>query len=166
MALSRRKFLLGTATVSAAWVTWSAAPAWGLTVPAVAQFMQVSALLVNHRLDAGVGARMAAAAAVRYPQYVELMTAIIGRAQAKQAKEVEEFFDDLPEGPQREFALWVIFAWYTGCASPKKDAEVFAYETALTYQTTADAVAIPSYGFSGPNRWGRPIVPLSPMPIF
>lgn len=128
--------------------------------------MQVSALLVNHRLDARVGARMAAAAAEKYPQYAQMMTSIIGIANARQAHEVEDFFADIPEGPLREFAHWIIFAWYTGCASPKKDAQVFAYETALTYQTTADAVAIPSYGFSGPNQWGRPIVPLTPMPSF
>lgn len=167
MALTRRKFLLGTATVAAAWVTWGHMPAWGLAPePSLAQFMQVSSLLVNHRLDAGVGARMAAAAAARYPQYAELVAAIVRTAQAKQATLVEDFFDDLPDGPVRELAQWIIFAWYTGCDSPKKDAKVFAYETALTYQTTADAVAIPSYGFSGPNQWGRPIVPLSPMPAF
>lgn len=128
--------------------------------------MQVSALLVNHRLDARVGARMAAAAAEKYPQYAEMMTSIIGIAKTKQARDVEDFFADIPDGPLREFAHWIIFAWYTGCSSPKKDAQVFAYETALTYQTTADAVAIPSYGFSGPNQWGRPIVPLTPMPSF
>ena len=128
--------------------------------------MQVSALLVNHRLDARVGARMAAAAAEKYPQYAQMMTSIIGIANARQAHKVEDFFADIPEGPLREFAHWIIFAWYTGCASPKKDAQVFAYETALTYQTTADAVAIPSYGFSGPSQWGRPIVPLTPMPSF
>lgn len=109
---------------------------------------------------------MAAAAARKYPQHVEIMTSILRVAQDKKATQVEDFFDDLPEGSQRDFAHWVIFAWYTGCASAAKDAEVFAYETALTYQTTADAVAIPSYGFSGPNRWGRPIVPLSPLPSF
>ena len=157
----------GTATVAAAWVSWSRVPAWGLAPePSVAQFMQVSSLLVNHRLDAEVGARMAAVATVKYPQYAGLMTAITRAAQTRQAVLVEDFFDDLPAGPVREFALWIIFAWYTGCDSPKKDATVFAYETALTYQTTADAVAIPSYGFSGPNQWARPIVPLSPLPVF
>lgn len=167
MSLTRRKLLLGTATVAAAWVAWSRVPAWGLAPAAdVTRFMQVSSLLVNHRLDAGVGARMSAAAAARFAQHAELSAAILRAAQTRQATQVEDFFHDLPEGPVREFALWIIFAWYTGCASPKKDAEVFAYETALTYQTTADAVATPSYGFSGPNRWARPIVPLSPMPVF
>lgn len=167
MALTRRKFLLSAATVSATWLTWGGVPAWGLApAPLQAEFMQVSALLVNHRLDARVGARMAAAAAEKYPQYAQMMQSIISIARAKQAREVEDFFAEIPPGPLQEFTHWIIFAWYTGCSSPKKDAQVFAYETALTYQTTADAVAIPSYGFSGPNQWGRPIVPLTPMPSF
>lgn len=166
MALTRRKLLLGAATVSATWLTWSGVPAWGLApAPPQEQFMQVSALLVNHRLDARVGARMAAAAQ-KFPQYAQMMKSIIGIANAKQARQVEDFFADIPAGPLQDFAHWIIFAWYSGCSSPKKDAQVFAYETALTYQTTADAVAIPSYGFSGPNQWGRPIVPLTPMPSF
>lgn len=163
MTLSRRTFLLGTATVSAAWMTWGGLPAWGL---APDRFMQLSALLVNHRLDAATGARIAAAAAGQYPNAADLAAQIVAIATARNAAAVEDFFDAIPEGPPRDFAHWVIFAWYTGCASAQKNAQVFAYETALTYRTTADAVAIPSYGFSGPNLWHRPIVPLSPMPRF
>ena len=61
MAISRRKFVLGAMTVPATWLGWSGMPAWGLPAPAarpipVEQFMQLSALLVNHRLDAAIGA--------------------------------------------------------------------------------------------------------------
>lgn len=163
MAFSRRAFLLGTATVSAAWMTWGGLPARAL---APDRFMQLSALLVNHRLDAATGARIAAAAAGQYPDAAAMAGSIVGIAQASKATQVEDFFEAIPEGPLRDFAHWVIFAWYTGCSSAQKNAQVFAYETALTYQTTADAVAIPSYGFSGPNLWHRPLVPLSPMPRF
>lgn len=167
MALSRRKFLLGATAVSGAWVTWGALPAWGVgTTASPAQFLEVSKLLINHQLDEAVGARIAAAAATKYPQAVQMMTSIAALAQAKQARQVEDFFGDIPEGPLQEFAHWVIFAWYSGCSSPKKDAQLFTFEQALTYKTTADTVAMPSYGFSGPNLWGRPIVPLSNMPIF
>jgi hypothetical protein len=167
MAISRRKFLLGATVVSGAWVTWGALPAWGVgTTASSAQFMEVSKLLINHQLDEAVGARIAAAAATKYPQAVQMMTSIAALAQAKQARQVEDFFGDIPEGPLQEFAHWVIFAWYSGCSSPKKDAQLFTFEQALTYKTTADTVAMPSYGFSGPNLWSRPIVPLSNMPIF
>ncbi|MET0320510.1 MAG: sugar dehydrogenase complex small subunit [Duganella sp.] len=169
MAISRRKFLLG-ATVSAAWVTWNTVPAWGTAAPApspfTAQFMQTSRLLINHQLDDKVGARIAAAAVKKYAQGAQMMASIIALAQAKQATQVEDFFGDIPAGPLQDFAHWVIFAWYSGCSSPKKDAQLFTFEQALTYQTTADTVAMPSYGFSGPNLWGRPIVPLSDMPTF
>lgn len=165
MTISRRKFLLG-ATVSGAWVTWGMLPAWGTGATATSQFMDVSKLLINHQLDQTVGARIAAAAAKKYPQSAQMMTSIAALAQAKQARQVEDFFGDIPEGPLQEFAHWVIFAWYSGCSSPKKDAQLFTFEHALTYKTTADTVAMPSYGFSGPNLWSRPIVPLSNMPIF
>lgn len=172
MALSRRKFLLGAAAISGAWVTWGSQAAWGVAAsvpassPLTPQFMQLSQLLVNHRLNAGIGARMAAFAATQYPDCASMMTQIIALAASKKATAVEDFFADIPEGPLQDFAHWVILAWYSGSSSPKKDAQLFTFEEALTYKLSADAVAIPSYGFSGPNMWSRPIVPLTPMPSF
>jgi len=172
MALSRRKFLLGTAAISGAWVTWGNQAAWGVAAatpaasPLAPQFMQLSQLLVNHRLNAGIGARIAAFAATAYPDCASMTAQIIALAAARKATVVEDFFSDIPEGPLQAFAHWVILAWYSGSSSPKKDAQLFTYEEALTYKLTADAVAIPSYGFSGPNMWSRPIVPLTPMPSF
>jgi hypothetical protein len=172
MAISRRKLLLGAVTVSAGWAGWGVLPAWGL-VPAPASgavdpapFMQLSTLLVNHRLDAAIGARIAAGAGAVHPQWQSMGAQIIAIAQERKAQAVEDFFDAIPEGALRDYAHWVIFAWYTGCSSNKKDAQVFSFEGALTYATTRDAVAIPSYGFSGPNLWQRPIAPLSPQPVF
>lgn len=165
MALSRRHFLLGSAALSASWVTWGVAAGPAPATADSATFMRVSGLLVNHQLHQGVGARIAQAAA-KHADSDKMMNAIIAIAAAKGATEVEAFFADIPEGKLQDFAHWIIFAWYTGCSSPKKDAQVFAYEEALTYRTTADVVAIPSYGVSGPNLWSRAIAPLSPMPHF
>jgi len=168
MTISKRRFLLGAATLSAAWVGWGAMPAWGFAAgtESNASFMQLSRLLVNHQLDDAVGARIAQTAPLLHPRWSEMTRAIIAIAIGRQAQAVEDFFEAIPEGPLRDYAHWVIFAWYSGCASPKKDAQVFTYEQALTYRVTGDAVAIPSYGFSGPNLWHRPITPLSPMPVF
>lgn len=168
MAISRRKFVLGALTVPATWIGWSSVPAWGLPAPAApaAPFLQLSELLVNHRLDAALGARIAAGAAALHNDSASLTANLLAIARASKAQQVEDFFDAIPEGPLRDFAHWVIFAWYTGCSSNAKDAQVFSYEGALTYQTTLDTVAIPSYGFSGPNLWTRPIMPLSAMPHF
>ena len=165
MALSRRHFLLGSAALTASWVTWGGAAGPAPATADSATFMRVSGLLVNHQLHPGVGARIAQAAA-KHADSDKMMNAIIAIAAAKGATEVEAFFADIPAGPLQDFAHWIIFAWYTGCSSPKKDAQVFAYEEALTYRTTADVVAIPSYGVSGPNLWSRAIAPLSPMPHF
>ena len=165
MALSRRHFLLGSAALTASWVTWGVAAGPAPATADSATFMRVSGLLVNHQLHPGVSARIAQAAA-KHADSDKMMNAIIAIAAAKGATEVEAFFADIPAGPLQDFAHWIIFAWYTGCSSPKKDAQVFAYEEALTYRTTADVVAIPSYGVSGPNLWSRAIAPLSPLPHF
>ena len=170
MAISRRKFVLGAMTLPTIWLGWSSMPAWGLPAPQAAipaqQFMQLSGLLVNHRLDAAIGARIAQAAPGLHPQAADMTDAILAIAQDKNARVVEDFFAAIPEGPMLDFAHWVIFAWYSGCSSPKKDAQLFTFEGALTYQVTRDTVAIPSYGFSGPNQWQRPIAPLSALPHF
>lgn len=171
MSISRRKFVLGATILPATWLGWSGLPAWGLPAPAarpipVEQFMQLSALLVNHRLDAAIGARIAQAAPGIHPEGAAHTGAILAIAQGKNARQVEDFFDAIPPGVLQDFAYWVIFAWYAGCSSPKKDAQVFSFEGALTYAVTRDTVAIPSYGFSGPNLWQRPIAPLSAMPHF
>jgi len=171
MAISRRSVVLGAMTLPAAWLGWSSMPAWGVPAPQapaipVQQFMLLSKLLVDHGLDPAIGARIAQAAPGIHPEGVALTGAILAIAEARKARLVEDFFDAIPAGPMQEFAHWVIFAWYSGCSSPKKDAQVFSYEGALTYQVTRDTVAIPSYGFSGPNRWQRPIAPLSALPHF
>lgn len=171
MAISRRKFVLGTMTLPATWLGWSSMPAWGLPAPdapavPAPQFMQLSNLLVNHRLDAAIGARIAQAAPGLHPEAAAMTGAILAIAQGRNARLVEDFFDAIPAGPLQDFAHWVIFAWYAGCSSPKKDAQVFSFEGALTYQVTRDTVAIPSYGFSGPNKWQRPIMQLAAMPHF
>ncbi len=129
--------------------------------------MRLSGLLINHHLDPGVGHRIAEAAAAQYGDLPAMMDGIIAIAEKRQVAAVEDFFGDIPDGAMKEFAHWVIFAWYSGCSSEKRDAKVFAYEQALTFMTTSDIVTIPSFGFSGPNKWTRPNLPLSaPMPSF
>jgi hypothetical protein len=165
LMLSRRSMLLGSATLIAA-----AHPALSFAAvdaPAETRFMRLSTLLINHQLNPDIGARIAETASGQYKNFSPMLDAIIAIAEKKQAKTVEDFFTDIPDGELKDFAHWVIFAWYSGCSSEKRDAKVFTYEEALTFKTTNDVVTIPSYGFSGPNLWTRPNLPLSaPMPTF
>lgn len=170
LMMSRRGMLLSGATLLAGSMAASLCPGMALAaVDAGAQsrFMQLSNLLIDHRLNPDVGARIAEMATGQYTNFTGMLDAIIAIAEKKQAKTVEEFFADIPDGELKDFAHWVIFAWYSGCSSDKRDAKVFTYEEALTFKTTSDVVTIPSYGISGPNLWTRPNVPLSaPMPRF
>ena len=166
---SRRRVLLGSVAIFGSYFAGASLPSFALPAandPQLTRFMQLSRLLINHELDSRVGARILRSAAKSRPDLKELSDSIIAIAESKQAKIVEDFFGDIPEGKAKQLALWVIFAWYSGVSSPKADAELFTFEQALTFKTTSDVVTIPSYGISGPNQWRQVTVPLSAMPSF
>ncbi|MGI2032353.1 sorbitol dehydrogenase family protein [Rhizobium panacihumi] len=170
LMMSRRGMLLSGATLLAGSLAASLCPAISLAAVDAgveSRFMQLSGLLINHQLNPDVGARIAETATGEYKNFAGMLDAIIAIAEKKQATTVEDFFGDIPEGELKDFAHWVIFAWYSGCSSEKRNAKVFTYEEALTFKTTSDILTIPSYGISGPNLWTRPNLPLSaPMPTF
>jgi hypothetical protein len=72
----------------------------------------------------------------------------------------------LPDGQVKDSAHQIIFGWYAGVVDESPTAEVFAYEQALMYQSTKDAVALPTYSFNGPDHWTDVDPPLSAMPEF
>jgi hypothetical protein len=143
--LARRKVLVGglvigglaalpTLPVIAAPTSWSDQSA--------ARFMEISLLLVPHRLNEEIGKRMGAAMGALNPSLSQQIDGLLSIAREKNARIVEDFFTDAP------------------------DAEVFAYEYALMYQPTRDVMTIPSYAISGPNGWTAEAPPLSNMPEF
>lgn len=167
--LARRDVLLGglliggfatlpTLAAIAAPTSWSDQSA--------ARFMEISSLLVPHRLKDEIGKRMGAAMGTLNPSLSEQIDGLLSIARQKNAGVVEDFFADVPEGPLKETALAIISAWYLGVVTDAPDAEVFAYEYALMYQPTRDVMTIPSYAISGPNRWTAEAPPLSSMPEF
>ncbi|MCD2514204.1 sorbitol dehydrogenase family protein [Acidovorax sp. D4N7] len=179
-SLSRRQALLGAAAavltayagpLQTSALAGSGAAAPGALAPAAAagtsSFMSLSQLLVNHGLNAAAGAKMEAYASQHFADFAGNSAAILQLAQERKATAVEDFYDDIPEGPQRELAQWIIFAWYSGMAGPGKKDAMFTYEHALTYQVTRDVVPIPSYGFTAPNAWQQlDNAPLLPIPQF
>ncbi|MBZ5762350.1 MULTISPECIES: sorbitol dehydrogenase family protein [Rhizobium] len=130
------------------------------------KFMEVSSLLIDHRLDPEVGGRMAAAMLRINSEIAQDIGAIIDIAKKKNAKIVEDFFADIPDGRLKNSALAIISAWYTGVVENSANAEVFAFETALMYQPTHDVMTIPTYAISGPNGWNAEAPPLGDMPTF
>jgi hypothetical protein len=130
------------------------------------KFMLASARLIQHQLSPGVGSRMATILRREIPSFDADLDAIIRIADEKRAKVVEEFFDALPEGQVKDTAHRIIFGWYAGVVDDSPTAEVLAYEEALMYQPTKDAIALPTYTFNGPNNWTEVDPPLSAMPEF
>ena len=136
------------------------------TAVSVDKFMTASRCLIQHGLSSDVGARMVGILYAKIPTLDADLDAIISTAREKNSKVVEDFFDALPDGHVKESAHQIIFGWYAGVVDESPTAEVFAYEQALMYQPTKDAVALPTYSFNGPNHWTDVDPPLSAMPEF
>ncbi|CAB3810008.1 Fructose dehydrogenase small subunit [Paraburkholderia ultramafica] len=132
----------------------------------LAQFMEISSLLIQHQLDPGIGKRLAIAMTAANASLSGHITELLAIARKKNATVVEDFFPDVPVGPLKETALSIISAWYLGVLTDASGAEVFAYEFALMYQPTVDVMTIPTYAKSGPNGWNADAPPLSDMPKF
>jgi hypothetical protein len=167
--LARREVLVGGLIIGgiAALPTLpaiAAAASW--SDQSAAQFMEISLLLVPHRLNEQVGRRIGAAMSALNPSLSQQIDGLLSIAREKKARIVEDFFADVPDGPLKETALSIISAWYLGVVTDAPDAEVFAYEYALMYQPTRDVMTIPSYAISGPNGWTAEAPPLSNMPEF
>jgi hypothetical protein len=168
-SLARREVVIGGAFLvgglaAGLMPTQSAMAAW--SEEASARFMEVSSLLIQHRLDQEVGKRLGAAMGALNSQLSDQVAELLAIAKNKNAKIVEDFFPDVPEGPLKETAHSIISAWYLGVVTDAPDAEVFAFETALMYQPTRDVMTIPSYAISGPNGWSADAPPLENMPDF
>jgi fructose 5-dehydrogenase small subunit len=168
-SLTRRDVLVGgllfgamaalpTLSAVAAPISWSD--------EAAARFMEISSLLVPHRLKAEIGRRMGAAMVASNPALLQQIDGLLSIARQKNARTVEDFFANIPDGPLKDTALSIISAWYLGVVTSASDAEVFAYEYALMYGPTRDVMTIPSYAISGPNRWTAAAPPLGNMPEF
>ena len=167
--LSRRDVVVGGLAIGgiAALGTLSAVAAPSpLSDSSAARFMDISRLLVPHRLNEEVGKRMGAAMGALNPTLSQHIDGLLSIARQKDARIVEDFFADVPDGPLKQTALSIISAWYLGVATDAPDAEVFAYEYALMYQPMRDVMTIPSYAISGPNGWTAEGPPLSNMPEF
>lgn len=164
-SLRRRRVVLGGAALIGGSMVGTPGGSTLRTADAAA-FMDLSRLLIAHRLDETVGGRIAAALATLTPGLSTQVDALLEIARARHARIVEDFFVDVPEGPLKATALAIISAWYLGVVVDEPGAEVFAYELALMYQPTSDVMTIPTYAISGPNGWGADAPPLADMPEF
>jgi hypothetical protein len=169
-SLFRRKIIIGGGLALGGFAAGTRIPAApeasAGTADFAGQFMNLSSLLIPHQLDRNVGSRLAAALRMKEPEFTARVTALLDIATGKNARIVEEFFSDVPDGALKDTALLIISAWYLGVVVDAPGAEVFAYELALMYQPTIDVMTIPTYAISGPNGWTSEAPPLNSMPAF
>jgi hypothetical protein len=168
--LARREVLLGGLSLVGGLVVVPALPAIAAAATwsqeSDARFMEISRLLIPHHLNEEIGKRIGAAMSGLNASLSEQVAGLLAIAKNKNARIVEDFFPDVPEGPLKETALAIISAWYLGVVSDAPDAQVFAFEYALMYGPTKDVMTIPSYAISGPNGWTAEAPPLDSMPEF
>jgi hypothetical protein len=167
--LTRRRIVVGGTLIvgglglhSFTVATAAAAPGDADATP----FMALSRLLIDHHLDEQVGHRLAAAMTAMTPELPRQIDSLLAIAHARDARLVEDFFDDIADPALKQTALAIISAWYVGVLVDAPDAEVFAYELALMYQPTRDVMTIPTYAISGPNGWTSVAPPLADLPKF
>ncbi len=168
-SLFRRRILIGGGLLLGGFAAAQGVPtaaAGAATAEFPKQFMELSSLLIAHRLDPDVGLRLAAALRMKDSALPTHVANLIDIAKHKNATIVEDFFPDVPGGPMKDTALLIISAWYLGVIVDAPDAEIFAYELALMYQPTADVMTIPTYAISGPNGWTAESPPLERLPTF
>jgi hypothetical protein len=129
-SLARRKIMVGGALLVGALAvlpTLSSATTSILAPEAsVSQFMEISSLLIAHRLDGQIAQRLAVAMQTEDPGISDHINDLLAIAKSKNAKIVEDFFPEVPDGPLKETALSIISAWYSGVISDSPNAEVFA----------------------------------------
>jgi hypothetical protein len=162
----RRRSIVGGA--SAVLVGLSLSPVSVLYAAATdtGSFMQLSRLLIQHELDETVGMRIASVMSARTPGLEAQIDGLLAIAKNKNAKVVEEFFPDIPEGPLRATALAIIYVWYAGVMVDEPGEQVFAFELALVFQPTRDVMTIPTYASGKPNGWSAVSPPLGNVPRF
>jgi fructose 5-dehydrogenase small subunit len=165
-SLARREVLAGAVGLAALATLPPASAAVLWSAESAARFMEISSLLIPHRLNETIGKRIGSLMSALNPSLSEDVAGLLAIAREKNAQIVEDFFPDVPEGPLRDTALAIISAWYLGVVSDAPDAEVVALEYALMYGPTSDVMTIPSYAISGPNGWTANAPPLSNMPEF
>src|ERR1700693_944400 len=132
-SLFRRKILIGGGLMIGGLPAAPHIPAAGTDAAATGlqnQFMQLSSLLIAHRLDPDIGLRLATALSMKDPAFTAHVSSLIAVAQQRNAKVVEDFFADVPDGPLKDTALRIISGWYLGVIVDATDAEVFAYDLA------------------------------------
>lgn len=146
IALTRRRFmsisgyLLSAATLPLPQFVFAAEKDHPLT----AAFLNISQQLTGYdNLDPQLSARYFFAFTDLFPSFTTDFTALSGEPSVLTAM--------ANSSQNRELALKIVHAWYTGTVGPNEQEEVkvIAYKDALMYRPTADGLPVPTYCFRG-----------------
>jgi len=157
IGMTRRAFAIGTAVSLMLTACHGAAPsqadgaADALAVPEDPVFLSLSQAITGHPdLDPVIAARTAQAFRQLFPEVAATFAPLA--ALARRHPDPTALLDAATPA-QREGALAVVAAWYTGTVGTGVTAQAIAYADALMNRPVADALFPPTYQLGGPAWW-------------
>lgn len=132
-----------------------------------ADFMVLSQFVTGHKmLDVTVGQGLLTGLRAQYPDFDAQASALQAQIDARKPADVQALADALGGNPLHDTLLAIVRGWYSGVVAEGSHATVYAFEKALMYRPSLDAVPIPTYALNGPNWWTAEPPALSAMPSF
>jgi hypothetical protein len=115
-------------------------------------FLALSQVLTGHAdVDPVISARTAQAFRQLFPEVAATFGALA--TQARQHPKADDLLAAATAPGQREAALAIVAAWYTGSVGSGVTAKSIAYADALMNRPVADALFPPTYQLGGPAWW-------------
>lgn len=173
LTLTRRRLALasGAALVTAyGWASSRTSFAQELVTTdqtGVTAFMTLSRFVTGHtNLNLETGTALLSGLQALRPTVQKDIAALNQRITQSEAPDIETFDAQLTNDPLRPLVLQIIKGWYAGVLENGTNAKVYAFGSALMYQTSRDNVVIPTYAHDGPNYWLAEPNPVDAMPQF
>jgi hypothetical protein len=156
--MTRRAFAAGTAVslllaaCHGAGQPGSDVIAANVKVPEDPAFLSLSQVLTGQAdIDPLISARTAQAFRDLFPEIAATFGPLA--ALARQHRNPQNLLDAAAAPGQREAALAIVAAWYTGTVGTGVTAKAIAYADALMNRPVADALFPPTYQLGGPAWW-------------
>ncbi|GBR46021.1 sugar dehydrogenase complex small subunit [Neokomagataea thailandica] len=170
--LTRRHLALASGAALVTAYGWAAIPAMAQDVVTtdptnIDTFMTLSRFVTGHSaLNLTTGAALLSGLQALHPTLHTDITTLNNRIAQSQAPDIETFDAQFTNDPLRPLVLQIIKGWYAGVLEDGTNAKVYAFGSALMYQTSRDNVVIPTYAHNGPNYWLAEPNPVDVMPKF
>ena len=172
LTLTRRRLALASGAALITAYGWAANTSFAQELVTTDQtgvdaFMTLSRFVTGHsNLNLATGTALLSGLKALHPHVQQDITTLNNRIAQSHAPDIETFDAQLTNYPLRPLVLQIIKGWYAGVLESGTNAKVYAFGSALMYQTSRDNVVIPTSAHNGPNYWLAEPNPVDIMPKF